>query len=106
MTSADVIFKQLRLKPARFVLVVEKDAIFQHLVEANFAAHNPCVLVTGRGFPDINTRDLVRKLACALGLGERVFGICDWNPFGFGVMSKINTNTNTYTYYVVPSKVH
>jgi hypothetical protein len=41
---------------ARFILVVEKDAIFQRLVEDRLFEALPCVLITGRGMPDIASR--------------------------------------------------
>jgi meiotic recombination protein SPO11 len=36
--------------------VVEKDAIFQRLVEDRLFEALPCVLITGRGMPDIASR--------------------------------------------------
>jgi hypothetical protein len=44
------------LSGARFILVVEKDAIFQRLVEDRLFDAVPCVLITGRGMPDIASR--------------------------------------------------
>ena len=38
---------------AKFVLVVEKDTLFQSLISCDdFFQANPCILVTARGFPD------------------------------------------------------
>ncbi|KAJ3152604.1 endodeoxyribonuclease [Geranomyces variabilis] len=49
---------------ARFVLVIEKDATFRTLLDHGFAdTHGPCVLVTGKGYPDVATRQLVRRLS-------------------------------------------
>ncbi|KAK3084427.1 hypothetical protein FSP39_013385 [Pinctada imbricata] len=48
---------------ARFLLIVEKDAVFQKLLDDNFCEHmKPCILVTGKGFPDINTRMLLNRI--------------------------------------------
>ena len=48
---------------ANQVLVVEKDATFQALIQSSFLIQNPtCILVTGKGFPDIATRALVVEL--------------------------------------------
>ena len=41
---------------ARFILVIEKDAIFQRLTEDRLAERVPCVLVTAKGQPDLATR--------------------------------------------------
>ncbi|KAJ3183451.1 endodeoxyribonuclease [Geranomyces variabilis] len=49
---------------ARFVLVIEKDATFRTLLDQGFAStHGPCILVTGKGYPDVATRQLVRRLS-------------------------------------------
>jgi meiotic recombination protein SPO11 len=45
-----------RLPGARFILVVEKDAVFQRLVEDRLFDELPCVIITGRGMPDIASR--------------------------------------------------
>ena len=46
--------------PARFLVVVEKEATFQRLLEDRlWEAAGGCVLVTGRGWPDIATRAFV-----------------------------------------------
>ncbi|XP_036989523.2 meiotic recombination protein SPO11 isoform X1 [Artibeus jamaicensis] len=48
---------------AKFLLIVEKDATFQRLLDDNFCSKmSPCIMVTGKGVPDLNTRLLVRKL--------------------------------------------
>lgn len=49
---------------------VEKDAIFQRLVQQRFYDVAPCVLVTGKGVPDLATR-----CACPLRCG----GHCRWH---------------------------
>jgi len=46
----------------RFVLVLEKFAIYQRLVEEGFCASRNCLLVTGRGMPDRATRALLARL--------------------------------------------
>ncbi|KAM5305143.1 meiotic recombination protein SPO11 isoform 3-T3 [Glossophaga mutica] len=48
---------------AKFLLIVEKDATFQRLLDDNFCTKmSPCIMITGKGVPDLNTRLLVRKL--------------------------------------------
>ncbi|XVF66123.1 hypothetical protein PTKIN_Ptkin10aG0009500 [Pterospermum kingtungense] len=41
---------------ARYILVVEKGAVFGHLRALNFCKENPCIVITGKGYPDIATR--------------------------------------------------
>ncbi len=47
---------------AEYVLVVEKDAAMIRLIEEDFHKKNKCLLITGKGQPDIATRRLIRRL--------------------------------------------
>ncbi|MEE8400635.1 MAG: DNA topoisomerase IV subunit A [Candidatus Hydrothermarchaeaceae archaeon] len=47
---------------AEYVLVVEKDAALIRLIEEEFHKKHKCILITGKGQPDIATRRLVRRL--------------------------------------------
>ena len=69
---------------AKFVVVVEKEGVYSRLSEDRFFDRCPCVLVTGRGFPDVATRALVHCLHTELGLP--VVGLSDCNPYGISVM--------------------
>uniref|UniRef100_A0A0D9X4K8 DNA topoisomerase (ATP-hydrolyzing) n=1 Tax=Leersia perrieri TaxID=77586 RepID=A0A0D9X4K8_9ORYZ len=42
---------------ARYIIVVEKDAIFQRLAEDRIYNHLPCILITAKGYPDLATRN-------------------------------------------------
>ena len=45
-------------------MIVEKDATFQSLINQGFCCAYPdCLLITGKGYPDVATRELVVKLA-------------------------------------------
>ncbi|KZV88058.1 topoisomerase acting in meiosis [Exidia glandulosa HHB12029] len=50
-----------------WVLVVEKDAVFQTLCRSGLATHptlpGPGLIITGKGYPDVATRDLVALLS-------------------------------------------
>lgn len=68
-----------------FVLVVEKDATFQALLQEGFlAVFDNAVMVTGKGVPDLSTRRLVHRLWAELGLP--VFILVDADPFGIEIM--------------------
>jgi meiotic recombination protein SPO11 len=69
---------------ARCILVIEKEGVYIRLSEDRFFERFPCILVTGKGFPDLATRALVHRLAKKLNIP--VCGLCDCNPFGFGVL--------------------
>ncbi len=47
-------------------MVVEKDAIFQRLVDDGFAEHIGGILVTAKGMPDMATRAFLHALTQAL----------------------------------------
>lgn len=50
-----------------WILVVEKDAVFQTLCRAGVTTHPKLpghgILITGKGYPDVATRDLVAALS-------------------------------------------
>ena len=69
---------------ATCILVIEKEGVYNRLSEDRFFERIPSILVTGKGFPDLATRALVKTLYNKLLIP--VFGICDCNPFGVGVL--------------------
>ncbi|KAL2763523.1 meiotic recombination protein SPO11 isoform a [Daubentonia madagascariensis] len=70
---------------AKFVLIVEKDATFQRLLDDNFCNKmSPCIMVTGKGVPDLNTRLLVKKLWDTFHIP--VFTLVDADPHGIEIM--------------------
>ncbi|XP_023716407.2 meiotic recombination protein SPO11 [Cryptotermes secundus] len=78
--------KVVRLESsARFVLLVEKDAAFQKLLDEGVLERlGPCLLITGKGFPDVATRLLVRLLWKSLGVP--VLALVDADPHGIEIM--------------------
>lgn len=48
------------------MVVVEKDAVFQRLVEDGFAEQTGTILVTAKGMPDMATRAFLHFLCTAL----------------------------------------
>ncbi|NXT87484.1 SPO11 protein, partial [Anhinga rufa] len=70
---------------AKFMLIVEKDATFQRLLDDDFCNKlSPCIMITGRGVPDLNTRLLVRKLWDAFQIP--IFTLMDADPHGVEIM--------------------
>uniref|UniRef100_A0A8C6I4P5 Meiotic recombination protein SPO11 n=1 Tax=Mus spicilegus TaxID=10103 RepID=A0A8C6I4P5_MUSSI len=70
---------------AKFLLIVEKDATFQRLLDDNFCSRmSPCIMVTGKGVPDLNTRLLVKKLWDTFHIP--VFTLVDADPYGIEIM--------------------
>ncbi|KAM5572356.1 hypothetical protein ABKV19_012429 [Rosa sericea] len=50
---------------ARYIIVVEKHAIYQRLVEDHVFNQIPSILITAKGYPDIATRLLLHRLSRA-----------------------------------------
>uniref|UniRef100_A0A3Q2YNU5 DNA topoisomerase (ATP-hydrolyzing) n=1 Tax=Hippocampus comes TaxID=109280 RepID=A0A3Q2YNU5_HIPCM len=70
---------------AKFILVVEKDATFQRLLQDDFCTKlSPLIMITGKGFPDVNSRLMVRKLWDVLHVP--VFTLVDADPHGIEIM--------------------
>ncbi|XP_017754894.1 PREDICTED: meiotic recombination protein W68 [Eufriesea mexicana] len=69
---------------AKMVLIVEKDAVFQKLLEDNCTSSLECILITGKGYPDVATRMLVKLLSEKLQLP--VYIVVDADPFGVDIM--------------------
>ena len=69
---------------ATCILVVEKEGIYQRLVQDGFCYEHKCILVTGKGFPDYATRACVRALRRQWRLP--VYGLADCDPFGVAVL--------------------
>ncbi|XP_076840543.1 meiotic recombination protein SPO11 isoform X2 [Brachyhypopomus gauderio] len=70
---------------AKFVLIIEKDATFQRLMDDEFCTQlYPCIIMTGKGVPDVNSRLMVRKLWDTLHIP--VFALVDADPHGIEIM--------------------
>lgn len=69
---------------AAFILVIEKEAVFQKLLQENCPRALNCILVTGKGYPDVATRMLVKLLSDKMDLP--VYIIVDADPFGVDIM--------------------
>lgn len=69
---------------AEYVLVVEKDSAFQRLLAEGCPAFNKCIMITGKGYPDIPTRMIVKLLSEKAALP--VYALVDADPYGFEIM--------------------
>ncbi len=70
---------------SEYVLVVEKDAALIRLIEEDFHKKNKCLLITGKGQPDIATRRLIRRLNKERGLP--VYVLTDSDSYGMQICS-------------------
>uniref|UniRef100_A0A8D0HCX3 DNA topoisomerase (ATP-hydrolyzing) n=1 Tax=Sphenodon punctatus TaxID=8508 RepID=A0A8D0HCX3_SPHPU len=75
---------------AKFILIVEKDATFQRLLDDDFCNKlSPCIMITGKGVPDLNTRLLVRKLWDTFHIP--IFTLMDADPHGSCLLDLYHT---------------
>ncbi|RLG87114.1 MAG: DNA topoisomerase VI [Thermoprotei archaeon] len=81
---------------AEFVLVVEKDAVFQQLHRAGFWKKYRAILITSAGQPDRATRRFVRRLNEELGLP--VYILTDADPYGWYIYSVFRIGSITLSY--------
>ncbi|RAL53417.1 hypothetical protein DM860_007089 [Cuscuta australis] len=70
---------------ARYIIVVEKHAIFQRLAEDRVFNQLPCILITAKGYPDIATRFLLHRMSRTFP-GIPILGLVDWNPAGLAIL--------------------
>ncbi|KAK6589252.1 hypothetical protein RS030_213406 [Cryptosporidium xiaoi] len=88
--SDDIIVKT----DMKYLLIIEKASIFQYLMERKIFNRIPCVLVTGKGFPDITTRKLVSKLTTHLKMKTIFLG--DFDPHGINIYLTYVRGSNNY----------
>ena len=69
---------------AQIVLVVEKDTVFQHLLQSKLLSTLPLILVTGRGYPDVLTRRFLQKLHRVAPQLTQVY-LGDFDPDGVAI---------------------
>ncbi|EFJ14051.1 hypothetical protein SELMODRAFT_423971 [Selaginella moellendorffii] len=70
---------------ARYILVIEKDAVFQRLSEDRFFQTIPSILITAKGYPDLASRVMLHKLHRSFPLLP-ILALVDWNPCGLGII--------------------
>jgi DNA topoisomerase-6 subunit A len=81
---------------AEFVLVVEKDAVFQQLHRIGFWKQYKAILITSAGQPDRATRRFVRRLNEELKLP--VYILTDADPYGWYIYSVFRIGSISLSY--------
>jgi meiotic recombination protein SPO11 len=87
---------------ARCIIVIEKEGVYTRLSEDKFFQQYPSILVTGKGFPDIATRQWVQHLQRVLNLP--VYGLCDGNPYGISVLHTYQYDQKSGVAYAASSQ--
>jgi len=81
---------------AEYVLIVEKDAVFQQLHRAGFWRKCKTLLITSAGQPDRATRRFVRRLSEELKLP--IYILTDSDPYGWYIYSVFKIGSITLSY--------
>lgn len=71
---------------AVIILIIEKESIFQQLMEQQLFRKVPTILVTGKGYPDLATRAFIHNLHEAFP-HMLLLALVDWNPSGVAIAS-------------------
>uniref|UniRef100_A0A3Q1EVD0 DNA topoisomerase (ATP-hydrolyzing) n=1 Tax=Acanthochromis polyacanthus TaxID=80966 RepID=A0A3Q1EVD0_9TELE len=83
--SSNIVGIRNIVSSAKFIMIVEKDATFQRLLDDDFCTKlSPCIIITGKGVPDVNSRLMVRKLWDVLRVP--IFALVDADPHGIEIM--------------------
>ncbi|MFH2106897.1 MAG: DNA topoisomerase IV subunit A [Candidatus Micrarchaeota archaeon] len=86
---------ELRDIKAKYVLVVEKDALWQRLNEDKFWQKEKCILITPKGQASRGTRRLLRKLADK---GLPIYCFMDCDAWGWYIYWTIKTGSMNLAY--------
>ena len=81
---------------ARYVLLVEKDAVWKRFNEDKFWQREKCIIVTGQGQPPRGVRRLVQRLHSELKLP--VYVLVDNDPWGFYIYSVLKQGSINLAY--------
>uniref|UniRef100_A0A8D9E2J4 Meiotic recombination protein SPO11 n=2 Tax=Cacopsylla melanoneura TaxID=428564 RepID=A0A8D9E2J4_9HEMI len=69
----------------KYILIVEKDAAFQKLLDEDILKRLPdCILLTSKGFPDVNTRLFLRLMKDSV--NAPLYALVDADPYGIEIM--------------------
>src|SRR6516162_1214968 len=81
---------------AKFILLVEKDAVWRRLNEDKFWKKHKCILVTGQGQPPRGVRRLCRRMTKELKLP--LYVLVDNDPWGLYIYSVIKQGSINLAY--------
>ena len=87
---------QLGKSEARYVLLIEKDAVWKRFNEDKFWQREKCVIVTGQGQPPRGVRRIVQRLHSELKLP--VYVLVDNDPWGFYIYSVLKQGSINLAY--------
>lgn len=86
----------MKNKDALFILVVEKETVFERLVEDGFCKEYHCILITAKGMPDVASRYFLRKMRNTFKLP--VFALVDFDPYGLKIFSVFRNGSKNMSF--------
>ncbi|KAF0246273.1 MAG: DNA topoisomerase VI subunit [Planctomycetota bacterium] len=89
-------FIQFKRCDAKFILLVEKDAVFRRLNEDKFWKSHKCILVTGGGQPPRGLRRLLYRMVNELKLP--LYTYVDNDPWGYYIYSVVKQGSINLAY--------
>ncbi|KAK4056765.1 endodeoxyribonuclease [Microbotryomycetes sp. JL221] len=85
-----------------WILVVEKEAIFRTLTASRAFEDDQSrangILLTGKGYPDVATRELLSLLAKKLSCDVDIFGLVDSDPHGIDILATYKHGSNALAF--------
>jgi meiotic recombination protein SPO11 len=87
---------------AKLVIIVEKDATFQRLLNENFLGlvNVDTILITSKGVPDLSTRKLLQRLAFQELTGALFVCFVDGDPYGIEILCVYTFGSLQMAWYV------
>lgn len=70
---------------ASFILVIEKEAVLHRLINEEFLSRYECILISGKGYPDLSTREFLHRLVNEFS-HIPVLVLTDCDPHGFRIL--------------------
>lgn len=95
---------RLDISNIAWVLVIEKEATFHLLASTMFHRDigiGDGIIITGKGYPDITTRKLLRRLSKSHDAKSNpppIFGLADFDPHGFQIISTYKYGSKALTH--------
>jgi DNA topoisomerase-6 subunit A len=87
---------QFTRSEAKYVLLIEKDAVWKRFNEDKFWQREKCIIVTGQGQPPRGVRRMVQRLHTELKLP--VYVLVDNDPWGFYIYSVLKQGSINLAY--------
>lgn len=81
---------------ADFIILIEKEAAYMRLAEDRFYNKYPCIIITGKGQPDVATRLFLRKVRDELKIP--VLALVDSDPYGLKILSVYSSGSKQMSY--------